>query len=513
MNLDINQVISFNSCEVARKLRYYYESQSVLESMGVERKETRHSRFLCWLFKDKDINMSLSDSPINHFIDLLYIRGKKQNFQHNNNLLLSENDLLNIVFRNHSIRVDDVIREYKTLGADKKTIFKLCDDKNEKSGQSDIVIKATVMDGNKAKYPLTICIENKISMNEQDYQTWKYYTYFTNDETSLPQNLYVIPKIENRKDEEGKQLNPFYHKKSNEKFLFVYLKAIPLIETSNLAKAQCKCPYYIQICYQDLMNYVISPILQRPDIAEDKIANIQQYVKSLSVPALNFDEKKDEDDNKDNKVKNKRKNSQNKQMRFAMAIDSHLQNDIEKFYLKHPSFIENTIIGAYDGNENCKNILAHYSSFFEAILNSIKVSTSNETDYENSRELLNAIFYFEGEKSSLIKEAEKVRCLLNKSDIAVEFAKSYFRANPLKSITDLNADFRCVKNGLFSNTVEIREDNNTQINEEIGKDSYNNSIYFIKNIWDPDTLKKLIDNMPKIINLGYNFTFAVFNKK
>lgn len=514
--MDINEIIDFNSCDIARKLRYYYESISILESMKVERNETRHSRFIRWLFLDKDINLISPDSPINHFIDLLFRRGCLQgHFKNDEGVdIISATEMKDIILRNHIIRIDDVVREHQTKGADGKTILKLCDDNKTASGLSDLVLKTTVFKNGKKSnaYPLTICIENKIAMEEQDHQTWKYYTYFTGDEDSLPEKLSVIPQADNRFDENGKQLDPFYPKRKDEKFLFVYLKAMPIFETDKLEKTQCECCHYIQICYQDIMNYVISPILQRPDISLDKKANIQQYVKSLSVPALSIGD--NEEENYDDKDQKKHNDVQYKQLGFAMAIDSPLQNEIDNFFQKHPFFIENTIIGAYEGNEDCKKILSYYKSFFEAILNSIVVSTQKEEEYENSRELLNAMFYLDGKKSSIIKVNGRIRCLLNRADIAVEFARTYVNANPEKSIADYNLDFKCIKTDLFSSIEEKRNDTNSPKNQEIGKlSNSSSSIFFIKNIWADIYLKKLIKNIPDIIKKGHYFEFKVFNQK
>ena len=63
--------------------------------------------------------------------------------------------------------------------------------------------------------------------------------------------------------------------------LYVYLRPDKL---SPVSKSACNCKQYIQICYQDLLDYILIPLTQNDDLAERSKILVQEYIDSLSIP-------------------------------------------------------------------------------------------------------------------------------------------------------------------------------------------------------------------------------------
>ena len=261
----INRFLDFNNCPKVCQLNSLHLKSSIVEIMGIERKEIRHSRFLNWLFSDSTINVNGSDSPVMHLLDAYVKRCVEQL---NAGILkklpfgITQNLLTKIETRSFIARDISVSpKEEETKGMTY----------DNKKGKIDLLIRGVLADANKSEIPFSIVIENKVDSDEHDEQTMKYFCYFTHDKKNrraLFNNSYKDPR------------------RPNEVLFFIYLTPSTEDEMSNSIPISCK-EHFVHISYQDIMSHVIEPVMKHDDMANATRNNIQQYILSLGNLSLN----------------------------------------------------------------------------------------------------------------------------------------------------------------------------------------------------------------------------------
>lgn len=65
-------LVKFQNCEHRKRLDEYFSRRSIFDILGIERKEVQHSRFISWLFDDKDIGRA----ACRHLLILLLKRAR-----------------------------------------------------------------------------------------------------------------------------------------------------------------------------------------------------------------------------------------------------------------------------------------------------------------------------------------------------------------------------------------------------------------------------------------------------
>lgn len=237
------EVLSLFNSNSFKKLVNYYDTPSILDIVGVSRKEYVHSNFLYWLL---DINGThhLGTLPLRNF--LFSCLGQKWRMIGNyeltkNNDYIFPEDWTDILLT-HEYKYDivdfKIDTEYpiKDVGRiDLLLSFKL------------VVHKEYENKVNNKELDLLLVIENKIDSFEHDKQTNKYYDYFSKCEEFANKKkvyIYLVPDIEN--------------KPCNDNFL----------------------PFQ----YQDAINMTISKCLDKPMSERTKEVLIS-YLRSLSFPS------------------------------------------------------------------------------------------------------------------------------------------------------------------------------------------------------------------------------------
>lgn len=249
-------IIKFNLDESINDLKRYYSTPTTWEIINQSRKETRHTQFLAWFFGNKDFNADPNAGPIKKLIVLLL---KWANMQEN---AAFDEELANSIYsQSLSILSYNVTPEYDILV--------------EPYGEGDIdILVSCVAKVNDVERNINIAIENKIGAPETTkkrfgkdgtettlYQTKAYYQYITKE----------------------------YKDDIN---LFVFLKPTDR-DLENVKQAECKCDKYIQINYQELLDYIIQPVCDQKDISVENKYRLKDYIKTLGKPA-----ETDEDTNK-----------------------------------------------------------------------------------------------------------------------------------------------------------------------------------------------------------------------
>jgi hypothetical protein len=231
------EIIKFKNDVISQRLGNYYDTKSLGEIFGVSRKELAHSNFIAWLLGNKESH-HLGDYPFKKFLEILVLSCKgTQGDKHK--------ALFDSVITGH-LRVTELqIYTEKTI---------------ESVGRVDILIEADVVYFETTK-KLRVIIENKVTTKEHSDQTTKYYDHYENFQDKDCINLYV------------------------------YLTPLSGIELSELKEPESSCKEYIQTNYQNLVDYLLEPILNK-DISEKIKMIIKEYLQTLSQPTRSEDEHK-----------------------------------------------------------------------------------------------------------------------------------------------------------------------------------------------------------------------------
>jgi hypothetical protein len=236
---DIRKAISrFKNDENLSKLNSIYQSKSFSEILGVSRKEIPHSRFLSWVLNPFESH-KFGFFTIKKFLDILVLMANQKSTEKYKQLF---NDIIT-----DDIKIDDVLIESE------KSIFS--------AGRVDIYIKLSI--SNKDYKNLEIVIENKVSANETNDQTNRYFEYFEKT------------------------------KNADSQLLYVYLTPLSTLQLIEMEEAQCNCKEFIQINYQILVDKMFEPIFLL-DVSSKTKFIIREYLQSLSQPSLDDSSKIEE---------------------------------------------------------------------------------------------------------------------------------------------------------------------------------------------------------------------------
>lgn len=280
-------MLQFNNDPDFIKLRDRYATKSFLEIMSTDRSETRHSSFLAWLLEGKDFPVKEQDHPIIHLLDILIRRESEQSSAEQSTQKLVHDDIKNMVLsRNiksiqiHEVSTEKLIRDLSTIKSiDRLDIYIHCSikSKNGESKEIEFIIENKV--GSKENGAKTDSEKNKDKKVGRDHQ------YHNQTQT---QRYYYACKDKAKEDRPKREK------------IFIYLTPISnddLSDFDNLGEDQkSKDEHFININYQDILDNIIEPLLSAEDISTRIHTLLEEYVLSLSLPALMEYEKENENE-------------------------------------------------------------------------------------------------------------------------------------------------------------------------------------------------------------------------
>lgn len=276
-------MLQFNNDPDFIKLRDRYATKSFLEIMSTDRSETRHSSFLAWLLEGKDFPVKEQDHPIIHLLDILIRRESEQSSTEQSTQKLVPDNIKNMVLSRNikSIQIHEVSTE--------KPVNKVS--RIPSQDRLDIYIHCTIEPKKeKEKSEIEFIIENKVGSKENGPKV-------NGSKDSGPKEKsgfdVEYPDYVNKTQTEryyyacnGKAIK---NRKSREK-IFIYLTPISnddLSDFDNLGEDQkSKDEHFININYQDILDNIIEPLLSAEDISTRIHTLLEEYVLSLSLPAL-----------------------------------------------------------------------------------------------------------------------------------------------------------------------------------------------------------------------------------
>lgn len=224
-----NEIIKFKNDVVSQRLEKYYGTKSLGEIFGISRKELAHSNFIAWLLGNQESH-NLGDYPFKKFLEIIVLSSLAPQAEP------------------HKALFDSIITGDLTV----KDLQTYTEKSIQSVGRVDILIEAEIVYFDTAK-KLRVIIENKVTTKEHSDQTTKYFDYY-----------------ESRKGESC--IN-----------LYVFLTPLSGIELSDLEEPECSCKQFIQTNYQNLVDYLLEPILNK-DITDKTRTIINEYLQTLSQP-------------------------------------------------------------------------------------------------------------------------------------------------------------------------------------------------------------------------------------
>lgn len=228
------------------QIKRYYERPSYMGLLNVGRKEQPHSSFIKWLFSSSTFNQNSADSPIMHLLDIAVQRANQQD-------KIGDDKAMSISLS------DSICGRLFSISSTSCNLEEVIDKR-----RCDIVIRCKIKDSER---DLNICIENKVLSSEHTSQTEAYVQYYSNDEN----------------DENADWL-----------FLFLTpLSSVELDDYSSLSKKEkCISEKFIQINYQDLLDYVLEPLINSVDKNSQAYFILDDYINTLRYPVKEENDKK-----------------------------------------------------------------------------------------------------------------------------------------------------------------------------------------------------------------------------
>ena len=223
-------IIDFNNDQNVLHLREFYATKSFPEILGVCRRELSHSSFLAWLFSSAESH-ALGIQPVVQLLEL-YIKNAQEQKKVDSEVM--EKLQCSILTRQVELLNTFVATEEQVEAGGKK-------------GRADITILCDIrVEKDSRLSKLRIVIENKVCSIEHDNQTRTYYQHF--------QNL----------------------QKENEHTLYVFLSP-----STQVTRPECE--QFVSITYQDLLDYVLTPLTKLSNISVRTKFIMEEYMNSLSV--------------------------------------------------------------------------------------------------------------------------------------------------------------------------------------------------------------------------------------
>lgn len=224
-----------NSCEF-QKLNSHYDKTTFFSALNIERNENRHSAFVCWWLNPVS-DHGLGDAPLKLFLRLI---ASKQYGRH----IFKNGFFSKVLAGNYAI---DVVEQFEV----EKNVGKISS--NESKNRLDIwtVLSLTSeTDNGSESLVVPIVIENKIYSGIGKSQIERYTDAVISYLSTLDSNV----------------------------------ESSPIGVLLSVDEVDEKCLQFTNITYQDLLTYVIEPLMHC--VAVEKQAFVDAFVRNLGHPML-----------------------------------------------------------------------------------------------------------------------------------------------------------------------------------------------------------------------------------
>ena len=444
-------IISHNKDAQNRKMVAFYDRKSTMEKMGIARSETAHSAFLANLLKS-DNGLGLEESAIMWLLHILIEREDNATAYNSTSskspiptdvkaAVLSQTLKYDIEEITTEKVIDDVAHSY--FATQSQYNNKRCDDR------LDIYIKLKV-NGLSVKY-LEIVIENKVLQDENGPKSKNSSGY---DSLFQTQRYYTACS---------------YNKSSDTAQLFVFLTPDEVEE-----ETKAKDKHFIQISYQDVLDTIIIPQLDNNMLTSNERQELENYVDALNLPTLDIQAKK----------------------RIVMAMTEEARTDKQTYLKKNKELIINVIKAKEKEASNSSSLTQEEQILVSFADKRKNLFAAHGMDFDTIKPTYYFVFITDGATYRIAH--------LCTADVAVNFAKLYYKYNSGSSIGQLNNDFANVKSNIFSVCNAQKNNTNSALYVKIA-----NGVYFPKNIWANNYFNKLLTMIDITNNVSKDFKYEV----
>ena len=440
-------IISHNKDAQNRKMVAFYDRKSTMEKMGIARSETAHSAFLANLLKS-DNGLGLEESAIMWLLHILIEREDNATAYSTSPIptdvkaaVLSQTLKYDIEEITTEKVIDDVAHSY--FATQSQYNNKRCDDR------LDIYIKLKV-NGLSVKY-LEIVIENKVLQDENGPKSKNSSGY---DSLFQTQRYYTACS---------------YNKSSDTAQLFVFLTPDEVEE-----ETKAKDKHFIQISYQDVLDTIIIPQLDNNMLTSNERQELENYVDALNLPTLDIQAKK----------------------RIVMAMTEEARTDKQTYLKKNKELIINVIKAKEKEASNSSSLTQEEQILVSFADKRKNLFAAHGMDFDTIKPTYYFVFITDGATYRIAH--------LCTADVAVNFAKLYYKYNSGSSIGQLNNDFANVKPNIFSVCNVQKNNTNSALYVKIA-----NGVYFPKNIWANNYFNKLLTMIDITNNVSKDFKYEV----
>lgn len=414
-------IISHNKDAQNRKMVAFYDRKSTMEKMGIARSETAHSAFLANLLKS-DNGLGLEESAIMWLLHILIEREDNATAYSNSPSPIPTEVKAAVLSQTLKYDIEEITTE-KVIDDVAHSYFATHYNNNKCDDRLDIYIKLKV-NGLSVKY-LEIVIENKVLQDENGPKSKNTSGY---DSLFQTQRYYTACS---------------YNKSSDTAQLFVFLTPDEVEE-----ETKAKDKHFIQISYQDVLDTIIIPQLDNNMLTSNERQELENYVDALNLPTLDIQAKK----------------------RIVMAMTEEARTDIQTYLKKNKELIINVIKAKEKEASNSSSLTRE-----EQILVSFADKRKNlfaalGMDFDTIKPTYYFVFITDGDTYRIAH--------LCTADVAVNFAKLYYKYNSGLNIGQLNNDFANVKSNIFSVCNAQKNNTNSALYVKIA-----DYVYFPKNIW------------------------------
>lgn len=442
-------IISHNKDAQNRKMVAFYDRKSTMEKMGIARSETAHSAFLANLLKS-DNGLGLEESAIMWLLHILIEREDNATAYNSTSSKSPIPTDVKAAVLSQTLKYDiEEITTEKVIDDVAHSYFavnykgKKCDDR------LDIYIKLKV-NGLSVKY-LEIVIENKVLQDENGPKSKNSSGY---DSLFQTQRYYTACS----------------HKKpSDTAQLFVFLTPDEVEE-----ETKAKDKHFIQISYQDVLDTIIIPQLDNNMLTSNERQELENYVDALNLPTLDIQAKK----------------------RIVMAMTEEARTDKQTYLKKNKELIINVIKAKEKEASNSSSLTQEEQILVSFADKRKNLFAAHGMDFDTIKPTYYFVFITDGATYRIAH--------LCTADVAVNFAKLYYKYNSGSSIGQLNNDFANVKPNIFSVCNVQKNNTNSALYVKIA-----DCVYFPKNIWSDNYFSKLLAMINKTNNVSKDFKYEV----
>ena len=439
-------IISHNKDAQNRKMVAFYDRKSTMEKMGIARSETAHSAFLANLLKS-DNGLGLEESTIMWLLHILIER--EDNATAYSTSPIPTDVKAAVLSQTLKYDIEEITTE-KVIDDVAHSYFavnykgKKCDDR------LDIYIKLKV-NGLSVKY-LEIVIENKVLQDENGPKSKNSSGY---DSLFQTQRYYTACS---------------YNKSSVTAQLFVFLTPDEVEE-----ETKAKDKHFIQISYQDVLDTIIIPQLDNNMLTSNERQELENYVDALNLPTLDIQAKK----------------------RIVMAMTEEARTDKQTYLKKNKELIINVIKAKEKEASNSSSLTQEEQILVSFADKRKNLFAAHGMDFDTIKPTYYFVFITDGDTYRITH--------LCTADVAVNFAKLYYKYNPVSSIKQLNDNFADVKTKIFYDSNDLLKNNtNPALYVKIADD-----VYFPKNIWANNYFNKLLTMIDITNNVSKDFKYEV----